>query len=622
VKSSVDLCLQVLRELGTRCGVATLRDERTLRERVEHEGLGYITLTLPQFASDFERSLEEKWVVPGSFASFPKRGRSGLPAFLSGFLHHVFDSDGVLRAEPSVDCILAVRQITLLFKKELLPCAQAREAAAIEAFVQCDEELPDRPPYKELNDLFARVAECVVKDLGLDQGDLDEMVLLGRHGPGSTVERVRGNQKWLHLDRWPSRLEEAGLSKARLVWDTRMGDLFDGAPVLGPESPMRSLLVDPVDETPVRVTLVPKTQKSPRVIAVEPVSMQFAQQALRDVLCTAVERNELTAGHVNFRDQAVNQDLALNSSSDGRLATLDMKEASDRVSLWHSRVLFAGAPAFARAVHAARSERAELPDGRWIVLRKFASMGSALCFPVEALVFFTSIIAIRLAARELPATRRSIAAMREDVYVYGDDLIVPADEAPLICDGLEALGLLINRRKSFWKGNFRESCGVDAYDGHPVTPVYVRRRLPANRGDASEIVSAIATANQLEKAGLRRAARTLRESVERIIGPLPMVKPDSPALGWTSPSETLPVLRWNRDLQRAEARVWVAVPPDAPDALEGYGALAKCLRAGYKRVHPIVHLDEPSLPRGHLDVSPRPYALALKRRWVPTHEVG
>ena len=69
-----------------------IRDLDTLRSRTEHEGLSFLTITLPDFGKDFDRSLSEGQIEPTFFRSFRKNG--GIPAFLQGILVHVFERDG------------------------------------------------------------------------------------------------------------------------------------------------------------------------------------------------------------------------------------------------------------------------------------------------------------------------------------------------------------------------------------------------------------------------------------------------------------------------------------------------------------------------------------------------
>jgi hypothetical protein len=381
----------------------------------------------------------------------------------------------------------------------------------------------------------------------------------------------------------------------------------------------------------VRVVFVPKTQKTPRVIAVEPVCMQYAQQAYSKELVDGLERSPYTAGRVNFRDQTVNQFWAREASKTGKLATIDLSEASDRVSMAHVELMLESFPNLLEGWKACRSTRAELPNGRVISLKKFASMGSALCFPVESLIFFTLIIAARLVQAEQVPTKRSVLNAGRDVYVYGDDLIVPADEAQAICEHLEAFGLRVNTRKSFWTGRFRESCGVDCYAGVEVTPVYLRHDLPLDRTDASALVSLVATTNQLYSSGYVIASTVLKGAIEEILEEeLPEVTEDSAAIGWVHHSGALPRRRWNWKLQRREVRMLVPHSPVQQDPLDGDAALVKVARSIGQNLLTSPRLSAREVTTSlwnwmkgfiaraedHLEVSPRPYALTLKRRWI------
>lgn len=623
MKSLVELLEILVQECARKVGAPCRRDVETLRRRAKHEGDSFITITLPNFCRDFERSLDEGRIAPGSFLSFGKTA-TGIPRFLQGFLRNVFDGT-VLADEPSIDCISYVRQICLFCKKVQRSCSKGRNVATMDEFVHCDQSLGNVDP--ELFNVFGSVSDILMDDLEhldhLTDGNVEG--LWPHHGPGATQEHISGNQKW-HFGRWHKRLEDVGFTYQRYG---RAGSnpsfYFDPDGVLRIDG-VWPTMVDPEDEAPSRVALVPKTLKTPRVIAVEPVCMQYAQQALKDRFVECLERHSITAGHVNFRDQSVNQALAMDASSCGLKATLDMSEASDRVSQEHVERLLRKRPIFRSIVFAARSSRAKLPDGRLVDLRKFASMGSALCFPFEALVFFLSIIASRIYRGGCRCNRQSVFSKGRDVYVYGDDLIVPADEAPAICTDLEALGFKVNRRKSFWTGKFRESCGLDAYDGVPVTPVYLRRDVPTDRTDVSGILSTMATAEQLYSAGLFETSAALRREVEKILGKLPRVPVDSPAIGWHHHSEVMPPKRWNSVLMRWEYRCSVVVPPRTADPLEGTAALTKCLvRFGesnrinvFGREIPLVAWYDAiqNESDGHLETSVRPYSLNLKRRWV------
>lgn len=635
MKSLANLLVQLLTESGVRCGVATSRDVKTLRARIEHEGISFGTITLSAYGKAFDQSLAAGRAVPDWPAV--KRSKAGIPRFLEGFLHRVFDpKSGELRSNPDSACIAAVRQICRFLAKVELPCSDARNSAAVSAYAQTDKALPqlqgelsedlDSPDElrvafwaHELGRLYKGVAATLVALMPLEDEDGNVPVRCV-HGPGATREGHTPNGKWT-LREWHARLEEAGFTfvlsrfgAEKTLWGADRLECVPG-------------YVDPSDEKPARVTLVPKTLKSPRVIAVEPCCMQFAQQGLAGVLRQAIDHCLVTSGRINFRDQEVNQRMALQGSVSGQYATIDLNEASDRVDCDLVEKTFWGAPKrFRDFLWASRSTRAELPDGTVVVLRKFASMGSAMCFPVESLVFFILIIAARLAVRGLPHSLDNIILMSQGVYVYGDDLVVPADETPAICAALEAAGLRVNTAKTFWTGKFRESCGLDAYDGQVVTPIYLRT-CPTDRPDPSELVSLVSTARQLWKAGLHGTAQMLRKHVERTTGGLPEVPDDSPALGWAWSSDTPCPTRWNRHLQRRETRCLVVEPVLRPDPLEGEDAWVKCIRRVGGGEPPSWSWDDIPTSKGlasrfaecdpeHLGRSAMPYAITLKRRWV------
>jgi hypothetical protein len=609
MQSLVSLLELLLQDCGRKSGAPVSRDIVTLKQRVEHEGDSFITITLPNFCSDFERCLAAGELLPQAFLSFRKT-RSGIPAFLQGFLKLVFDEEGSLRVDPSIDCIRSVRQICLFGKKVERTCSPERVRKAVDGFTQCDREVMTLLP-GDLESTFSQVADLIVNCLRLRDSDPWAEDFVPKHGPGATRESILGNQKWI-FRRWHYRLEFAGIKYWRFGKAT-------SSPSLTYSNPMPEF-IRPEDEEPSKVVFVPKTQKTPRVIAVEPVCMQYAQQGLSKILTEAVVKCRFTSGRVNFTDQKVNQDLALSSSQSGKYATLDMSEASDRVSLAHVRAFFRSAPKFLEWVESCRTTRAQLPTGDIVTLQKFASMGSALCFPIEALVFFTSIIASRAARLGKPVTADLVLSLARDTYVYGDDLIVPADEAPLICDDLEAFGFKVNRRKSFWTGQFRESCGFDCYGGEQVTPVYLRRDLPKDQKDVSGLVSGVATANQLFTAGYYATAGAMRNALEESCGKLPQVPPNSPALGWHFHSEVVPRRRWNGLLQRFENLCLIPSAVMRADSFNGSEqALAKCFRLIGKVCswRDLITNTASSINLRHLAMSSRPYALALKRRWVP-----
>jgi hypothetical protein len=219
--------------------------------------------------------------------------------------------------------------------------------------------------------------------------------IMPKHGPGATADRLSGNRKYGQVQ-WPLRLESLFPAIEFIIagWDyQRLSDVN---------------FVEPGAELPVRVITVPKTLKTPRIIAIEPTAMQYVQQALLEMFLEEYVKDDILTSFLGFDDQVPNQQLARKGSIDGSLATLDLSEASDRVSNQLVRTMLARFPHFAEGVDACRSRKADVPGHGVIRLAKFASMGSALCFPMEAMVFLTVIfLGIQDELNE-PLTRRTL----------------------------------------------------------------------------------------------------------------------------------------------------------------------------------------------------------------------
>lgn len=572
VSQLLDLGLRILQDAAAKCYTAKVadwpRDFKTMKSRVKREGMSFLTITLPSFGAEFEKALHLQKVDSTFFAGWRKRGC--LPAFLRGFTSQVFAPDGCLMEEPDVAAIEGIRQICYAFKKILLPCTQERAERAIQAYLQMEQELTEFA-MPASSDLFTRVASLLWGDVF--GSDIDTADLIPKHGPGATAEGIKGNSKFLHR-----------------TWHERLQPCFPADEYIAPNTLLGISMLDDVefiqegDELPVKVTLVPKTLKTPRIIAIEPVCMQYTQQALLGYLVDRLSSHWLTGGHINFTDQSVNQELALIASRTGQLATLDLSSASDRVPLLGVERMLEVNPDLLGCLLASRSTHAEMPDGTIIPLAKFASMGSATCFPVEAMYFYTCIMVSLVEQSGRPLTFSLLKELGRDVYVYGDDLIVPADAVEGIIQTLADYNCKVGLSKSFWTGKFRESCGVEAYDGEYVTPTYIRRLKPNDARSASEVSSWVATSNQFYTRGYWKTADYMRRTVEHAAEQrLPLVLEKSPGLGWVNYQQGYSVHRWNLQYCRYEVKTLIPSPVYYKDVLDDVPALMKFLLSSTKR---------------------------------------
>jgi hypothetical protein len=335
------------------------------------------------------------------------------------------------------------------------------------------------------------------------------------------------------------------------------------------------------------------------------------QQSIRESLYSELERsNHPFSGMIHFTDQAPNRVLARKASRDGSLATLDLSEASDRVSNQHVRLLFASTPFLSGVVQAVRSRKADV-DGHGVIrLSKYASMGSALTFPIEAMVFLTIIFMAISEELNTPLSEKLIKSFKGRVRVYGDDIVVPVEFADCVIRRLSDFGHRVNTGKSFWNGKFRESCGGDYYDGHDVTVVKVRRLFPESRRDAEAVLSTVSLSNQLYKAGCWRAADFVANELNRKKIPTPLVSEDSPVHGLVSYMGVTPSTRTCEFLQIPLVYGIVETSKPPRNSISGLPALNKTL------VSDLDTLGVRFLDPEHLERSGRPRTVRITSKWA------
>jgi len=460
------------------------------------EGDGFLTITLPALAKALERALADG-VWTRSHCTFLRHNGS-LPAFMRGFFTRVFSASGELSDAPDANCIWAIRQVSNLVGKVERPCTLARENNAFLSFIRTDRELADHfraGIASELDDSYSRMC---LRLFGNVFNELDRQIanfeLVPRFGPGSTADRLDMPERW-NFHYWPDRLDGVF---PRWRYGTYNGTWMESTVPLG-------------SELPARVTSVPKTQKTPRIIAMEPATVQFAQQALKAGFYQLIERSWLR-DILGFTDQERNQKMALEASITGSHATLDLSEASDRVHLSMVERTFKRWPHLMDYMLAARSMRAEV-KGDEITLNKYASMGSALTFPFEAVVF-TIIAAMGMERSGYSTSPRNLPG---SLSVYGDDIIIPNDAASDVVDLLHLYGLKVNMHKSFWTGQFRESCGKEYYAGTDVSVVRLRAEVPTSRREADLIRRFAEFRNRAYRAGLWQTVKVSDNYLDRLV---------------------------------------------------------------------------------------------------------
>jgi hypothetical protein len=306
------------------------------------------------------------------------------------------------------------------------------------------------------------------------------------------------------------------------------------------------------------VLFVPKDSRGPRVISKEPLHILKPQMAYFEYVSSALEND--TRRRINFESQGINRNLARLGSVDRGNATLDLKDASDRVSFSLVRRIFRNASGIRFFLQHCRSNTYQLPairsatgkllsDKKLGTMHALAGMGSGLTFPTMAFLIHLSICT--MVSTTLRLNYKSVASR---VYVYGDDVVVPIEWVTLAKAGLEKSGLMLNTSKCYAKGPFRESCGGDYLNGKEVMPI---RLKCANAGlstlsqsssgapvidtrnckqPSSLVVSLVKHAQELRLNGRFKTAAYLEKKLSRAI-PMPLVGKGSAILGVITESE-------------------------------------------------------------------------------------
>lgn len=477
---------------------ATAEDLRVFQHRICHEGLPYITDGLGAVGRLLLDGIRRGYISEEDVAAAgqARQVNSTLPTFLYAAWSKIFTDDGYARGavfettpsgprlvtwEPTYHTCVAVRwlrQLTTVFSKLRLPYAQDRVDAVAQRFITNEQELATRkgqlldPTYLrsirlQLEDGNTHLGVLLVKASRLISKVLcncDPRDLIPRHGSGASACSTRPWERYTNM-RYHSELDA--------IWPYDQYCLSSYSKEH--DQPYRT---GPEFRRQARCVFVQKDYRGPRLISCEPAESMYFQQGLMTLLVDTLEHHPMTRRFVNFTDQSINQRLAVKASVTRAFATLDLKDASDLVSwdliqiLWPKHWL--------RALTAVRSRTTRLVrEGRIdvIPLRKHAPMGSAVCFPVMALTLWALI--------------KAACPRRAQAWVYGDDIITRSRDAPLAIEVLEAVGLKINRDKSFiLQGSpFRESCGVEYFAGHDVTPIYLRYDPTTRVSEQSSLVS-------------------------------------------------------------------------------------------------------------------------------------
>lgn len=613
MKSQLDTMIALvsclIRDAEIQCGLRkreVSKDIDRLNRCAKARGLGFFTLDLPSLDGVLLELLENDVVVPHGPLTGRRSKADGRPRFLHGLWSLVMDNECRVAEDACPTAIFFLRQIACFGKKLEVPCSLTRTNAQVKEYWKNEQVIQiaaldwsadflgdatkvssfssqyaseatppplfrggedDRQPvYRRETEEIAKNLDVVSSILSSTIGVFDlynvetEHSSLLRHGPGAVSDGNKHTYKY-DFPHWPRKLE----SMFPYSWN--------GSPALcaGEYSE---------DEPPSRLIAVPKTAKGPRLIACEPIAHQWNQQLVRKWIEGRVGDTFLRH-FIDFSRQDLSQDLVVKASMDRSLSTVDLSSASDRLSCAVVETFFRNNQNLLDCLHAVRTRTVfdGILTGERSFIRKFAAQGSSLTFPIQTIIF----LGFAFAACGC-RTIEDMVALKGKVRVFGDDIILPRDAYTNLVDILHAFKLKVNVEKSFSHGHFRESCGMDAYRGHNVTPIKPRKLEWATPSGYQAWVD---TSNNLHNAGCWITADAMVRRLNRY--KIPIVDHRLGSFGYSSfcgSDLSGQDVRYNSRLQRDEVILRMPYTKATKRPKDGMGPLLQYF----------VERPDPSLP--------------------------
>lgn len=315
--------------------------------------------------------------------------------------------------------------------------------------------------------------------------DLDMTEFQFRHGPGTTADAGR----------------LAPYKTDKLIPTTALRDLFSDIEVPWNDNTMS------YRRWKNKIIFVPKSLKTYRVISSEPALLQYLQQGLSEKINHAMRRR---LKWWNLENQEHMRRSCKEASRYAKSATIDLSSASDSVTKSLVTLLFADTPLLPFLL-GTRSTHCRLPNKKTLCLEKFAPMGSALCFPIEMLVF----------GAICEASSRFLGLpWNSNLYkVYGDDIILDHRLVSEVLRLLKRFHFDVNTKKSYTSRDsfFRESCGSEYYKGVDIRPVRISRKFERFNMTAPDVLIAkIDLANRFFDHGCKLARRMVIFQITRV----------------------------------------------------------------------------------------------------------
>lgn len=456
---------QAIADDGLMNGVPFRSEDLTyLAERLNSEGSSFVKVTLPLLGKALDAALiHGHFMCPMNFAT---RKGTRLPKFLYSVFRQILDDAGVLRSSPNITSMYFLRQFLLLDGKLISEPTPDQRRTAVNGFIDRQERLGktrlpvDHPVLQRAQRLLTRV---------LKRCDLSS--ILPGHGPGSVAEGYTRFERW-DFRAWPLRAERC------YPYHVYGSQSFTALCKQGPPVMVRNSIT--------KCSLVPKDFKGPRLISSESAATQYLQQGQMKLLMQYVDNHPLMSLSIKFRDQTWNQAKCHTAYDDG-IATLDLSNASDTVSAALVWYLLSGVPKLRSQLFCTRSQYLDV-EGRRVRITAFSPMGSAVCFPVETLVFWALTLAsVRFVQHQwiMSGSNSHVGSkdpmipseieMASAIAVFGDDILVPDYALAVLIGTLTEVGCEVNTGKTCYQTPFRESCGAEYFDHTDVAIIRNRR---------------------------------------------------------------------------------------------------------------------------------------------------
>lgn len=563
------------------------KDYLRLQKSVMSRGVETLLRDLPTVA-DAILFLEENGSLPDSgFLLKAKSKTDPRPRFLYGLWSRVMDLSGHAKKDADPTAFFFLR-MTSFFKKCEVQCSDFNVDKCIEEYYEIEKSLvPPSLDWEDPLSPYSPVArnlsfrlyddesgnrpffDRLDKVSGILSSALGEFLPLsdeckGRHGKGSVADYYHLSKMEFPL--WPAKLE--GIFPS----DWMIGSLSR-------DTVFQSLLASS------RLIAVPKTIDKPRLVASEPIANMWCQQAISDFLNRP---DTILRRFFDSTRQDRSRAMVRRGSRDGSLATIDLSSASDRVTCAHIERLFRSNASILSALMAVRTpvvfDRRTNCSTR---ILKFAAQGSAVTFPVQS-IFFLAVALAALGAYD----RTSIEKFIGEVRTFGDDIIVPNDGYEKVAYALTILGLKVNEKKSFHRGRFRESCGMDAFEGYDVTPLKpkIRAYPPTAPLDVETLFDC---ANNLFKKGCWHMSKELDARLVPILGPQVISsqrEASNHVFSFSAPTEGVISshvrVRWNKSLQRHDVLIRRPFAKVKRIRIEGEPALFRFWNSDYSWLSP------------------------------------